>query len=64
MRFLGVALLVLLLAGPSLGKDLAVGDPAPDFFLIGAGGIEYRAADFKDQRAYVFAWFPLAFTAG
>ena len=54
----------LLLASPGAAKPLAVGDPVPDFLLIGAGGTEYRAADFKGRRAFVFAWFPLAFTAG
>jgi len=57
-------LLALLLAAPGFAKPLEVGDPVPDFLLIGAGGLEYRAADFKGRRAFVFAWFPLAFTAG
>jgi hypothetical protein len=58
------AALALLLAIPGHAKPLEVGDPVPDFLLIGAGGTEYRAVDFKGRRAFVFAWFPLAFTAG
>ena len=57
-------LLAALVAGPILAAELSVGDPAPDFLLVGAGGIEYRTADFKNTRAYVLAWFPLAFTGG
>ena len=58
------SLLALALASPAFAEPLQVGDPAPDFLLIGAGRAEYRAADFKGRRAFVFAWFPLAFTPG
>ena len=64
LRSLVGSLLVALVAGPMLAADLSVGDPAPEFLLVGGGGIEYRTADFKDTGAYVLAWFPLAFTGG
>ena len=65
LRILALAgMLTLALASPGFAKPLEVGDPVPDFLLIGAGGSEYRPADFVGRRAFVFAWFPLAFTAG
>jgi len=67
MRWRNVAALVgaLMLGAWSAAADsLAVGDPAPEFVLVGAGGTEYRTADFKDRRAFVLAWFPVAFTPG
>jgi len=62
--FVFAGLVALLFAGSGSAKPLSVGDPVPSFLLVGAGGTEYRAADFKGRRAFVFAWFPLAFTAG
>ena len=59
-----VAVLALLAPAALFAKDLSVGDPVPDFLLVGAGGTEYRPADFEGVRGYVFAWFPLAFTGG
>ena len=50
-------LLAALVASPILAAELSVGDPAPDFLLVGAGGIEYRTADFKNTRAYVLPGF-------
>jgi peroxiredoxin Q/BCP len=41
-----------------------VGDPAPDFELVGSDGKTYRLADFRGQQAVVVAWFPKAFTSG
>lgn len=41
-----------------------VGDPAPDFSLVGSDGKTYRLADFKGKQAVVVAWFPKAFTGG
>ena len=65
LRSLAALLGVLLAsASPATADSLAVGDPAPEFLLVGAGGTEYRTADFKDRRAFVLAWFPLAFTPG
>jgi peroxiredoxin Q/BCP len=44
-------------------KDLAVGDPAPDFALTGSDGKVHKLADYRG-KAVVLAWFPKAFTGG
>lgn len=54
----------VLLATPASARSLAVGDPAPDFTLVGSDGETHRLADFKDRQAVVLAWFPMAFTSG
>ena len=41
-----------------------VGDPAPDFEMVGSDGKTYRLSDFKGKKAFVIAWFPKAFTGG
>jgi cytochrome oxidase Cu insertion factor (SCO1/SenC/PrrC family) len=41
-----------------------VGDPAPDFTLIGSDGVEYTLSQFKDEKPVVIAFFPKAFTGG
>jgi peroxiredoxin Q/BCP len=43
---------------------LQVGDPAPDFELLGSDGKTYRLADYRGRQAVVLAWFPKAFTPG
>tara|TARA_R110002096_G_scaffold16106_40_gene55288 strand:+ start:3154 stop:3366 length:213 start_codon:yes stop_codon:yes gene_type:complete len=43
--------------------DLAVGDAAPDFELIGSDGETYKLSEMKG-KAVVLAWFPKAFTVG
>ena len=45
-------------------KELAVGDPAPDFTLQASDGKTYTLSDFKGKKAVVLAWFPKAFTGG
>jgi peroxiredoxin Q/BCP len=45
-------------------KELAVGDPAPDFSLPASDGKTYKLSDFKGKKAVVLAWFPKAFTGG
>lgn len=47
-----------------VASDLAVGDLAPDFTLVGSDGREHRLADHRGKRAVVLAWFPKAFTGG
>tara|TARA_B100000925_G_scaffold24949_2_gene16936 strand:+ start:10976 stop:11185 length:210 start_codon:yes stop_codon:yes gene_type:complete len=63
----------LLIAGVLLGMtafnsnaraDLAVGDAAPDFSMMGSDGKTYQLSDFKDKQAVVVAWYPKAFTGG
>ena len=44
--------------------DLAVGDKAPDFKLMGSDGKTYQLKDFVGKKAVVIAWFPKAFTSG
>ena len=44
-------------------KDLAVGEPAPDFALTGSDGKLHELADYRGT-AVVLAWFPKAFTGG
>ena len=43
---------------------LQVGDPAPDFELLGSDGKTYRLSEFKGKRPVVIAWFPKASTPG
>jgi peroxiredoxin Q/BCP len=43
--------------------ELKVGDPAPNFALVGSDGKTHRLSDYKG-RAVVLAWFPKAFTGG
>jgi peroxiredoxin Q/BCP len=56
-----VASLVLVSA---VQAELKVGDPAPDFKLVGSDGKTYQLADFKGKQPVVVAWFPKAFTGG
>ena len=51
-------------ATPTQGRELKVGDQAPDFSLEASDGKTYRLADFRGKQAVVLAWFPKAFTAG
>jgi peroxiredoxin Q/BCP len=44
--------------------QLQVGDPAPDFSLLGSDGHVYGLKDLKGRDAVVLAWFPRAFTIG
>ena len=47
----------------SAQAELKVGDPAPDFQLLGSDGKTYKLSDLKGT-AVVVAWFPKAFTGG
>ncbi len=51
-------------SAPAPAAELAAGDDAPDFSLVGSDGKTYSLADFKDKQAIVVAWFPKAFTGG
>ena len=44
--------------------ELAVGDKAPDFKLMGSDGKAYQLKDFTGKKVVVVAWFPKAFTGG
>jgi len=63
----------LLLAIPLLGvlgywlvtarTHLKVGDPAPEFALVGSDGATHKLSDLRG-RVVVLAWYPRAFTPG
>jgi peroxiredoxin Q/BCP len=64
-RWAGVACLGSILAGS--GGALAapgVGDPAPDFSLMGSDGRLHSLSEYRGRQAVVLAWFPKAFTPG
>jgi len=65
-KLLSIALGLLLTscAPSSQAAELKVGDPAPNFSLVGTDGKTYNLADFKDKSAVVVAWFPKAKTGG
>jgi peroxiredoxin Q/BCP len=43
---------------------LKVGDPAPDFSLMGSDGKMHSLKDYAGKQTVVIAWFPKAFTGG
>ena len=53
-----------LVAPTATALELAVGDAAPDFALVGSDGRTHRLAEHRGQRGVVLAWFPAAFTSG
>jgi peroxiredoxin Q/BCP len=66
---LGLALAGLALTAGQGGAEEAVtppsvGDPAPNFKLMGSDGKEYTLEQFKGKSAVVMAWYPKAATAG
>jgi peroxiredoxin len=46
------------------GKELKVGDPAPNWKLTGSDGKVYQLSDFKGKKAVVVSWYPMALTGG
>ena len=60
----GVVSLAVLVAGPVRAAELAPGDSAPDFSLVGSDGKTYALSQFAGKRGVVLAWFPKAFTPG
>jgi thioredoxin-dependent peroxiredoxin len=44
--------------------ELKVGDPAPDFDLVGSDGKNYTLSQYKGKQPVVLAFFPKAFTPG
>jgi peroxiredoxin Q/BCP len=61
-----LAVVLALVTGGAMASaaELQVGDPAPDFSLVGSDGKTYKLSDFKGKKAVVLAWFPKAFTGG
>jgi peroxiredoxin Q/BCP len=41
-----------------------VGDPAPDFELMGSDGRQHSLSEHRGRKGVVLAWFPKAFTPG
>jgi peroxiredoxin Q/BCP len=66
MRAVSKLTCALLLGTAALAPaaELQVGDPAPDFSLVGSDGKTYTLSQFKGKKAVVLAWFPKAFTSG
>ncbi len=58
------ACVALALAATAAADELKVGDPAPDFEMVGSDGKTYKLSDFKGKEAVVVAWYPKAFTGG
>ncbi len=48
----------------AFAADLSVGDPAPDFSLVGTDGKTHTLSDYKGKQAVVLAWYPKAYTSG
>jgi peroxiredoxin Q/BCP len=64
MRALGYAIAGLgILAVPSSGQELKVGDMAPDFTLQASDGRTYTLSKLRGKTV-ILGWFPKAFTAG
>ena len=59
-----VAVGLMLACAAARAKDLAPGDPAPEFSLPGSDGKTHSLSEFKGKEAVVLAWFPKAFTGG
>jgi len=57
-----VAAAAAVLNGQS-APELKVGDPAPDFSLVGSDGRTYTLSELRGRHV-VIAWFPKAFTSG
>ena len=65
LKLIGSFLACLLgTAAVAAAAELKVGDPAPDFSLVGTDGKTYKLSDFKGKSAVVVAWFPKAKTGG
>ncbi|GIW94735.1 MAG: hypothetical protein KatS3mg110_2776 [Pirellulaceae bacterium] len=60
---LGAACVMAAAAGWG-AERLKVGDPAPDFQMVGTDGKTYKLSDFVGKQAVVIAWYPKAFTGG
>ncbi len=66
-KFLCLCSLVLgacLLMPDSADAEVAVGDLAPDFELVGSDGKTYKSEQFEGEKVVVIAWYPKAFTGG
>ena len=62
--FAASAMLAMMSSGGMAHGEVAVGDDAPPFELIGSDGKTYTNEQFKGKKAIVIAWYPKAFTGG
>ena len=63
--WIGLACLGSFLAGGGVARAAPdVGDPAPDFSLMGSDGRLHSLSEYRGHKAVVLAWFPKAFTPG
>jgi thioredoxin-dependent peroxiredoxin len=61
---LATALVLALACTARRPAELAAGDPAPEFSLLGSDGKTHKLSDHRGRQAVVLAWFPKAFTGG
>jgi hypothetical protein len=54
----------LLASGARALAAPGVGDPAPDFSLMGSDGKLHALSEYRGRKGVVVAWFPKAFTPG
>lgn len=45
-------------------SELVVGADAPDWSLPGSDGKTYKLSEFKNKKAVVVFWYPMALTGG
>lgn len=68
MRKFSVAVALLTIMGASMAEpasaEVSVGDPVPEFEMVGSDGKTYKSSQFKGKSAFVIAWYPKAFTGG
>lgn len=64
MAAVAMATMTCSVANSASAVELKVGDPSPDFEMVGTDGKTYKLADFKGKRPVVIAWYPKAFTGG
>ena len=51
-------------SAPPGSRQLAAGDPAPEFSLQGSDGRTYRLSELRGKQVVVLAWFAKAFSGG
>ena len=64
LLFIVLSFSVLLGFSAYSAANPGVGDPAPDFQLMGSDGNTYTISQFKGVKPVVIAFFPKAFTGG
>ena len=62
--FVSTLLTGMLAMAGNAHAEVAVGDEAPTWKMVGSDGKTYSSDEFKGKKAYVIAWYPKAFTGG